>query len=349
MEFRQRIVLGGREISRTSPVFIIAEAGVNHNGDLDRALRMIDEAAGAGVDAVKFQSFHCDDLLLPNIDKAPYQKQAGGEPQSQFEMLSKLRLSLEQHEVLKDRCRQRNVLYLTTPFDERSLDEIDKLNVSAYKVASTDTTNLPFLKKVASRNKPILLSTGMSYLEEIASALKVVSAVNKDVVLLQCTANYPIRDEEVNLRVLRSFADTFDILVGFSDHSTGVGAGPCAVSLGASVIEKHFTLDRSLPGPDHQASLSVEDLYSFVREIRRAETFMGSRVKMPIACEIATRKALQKCLVTRRPVVKGEAFSEVNITAKRTGGHGVSPVYCDDVIGRKADRNYSANEVIELP
>lgn len=349
MDFSHRIAVGGREISRAAPVFIIAEAGVNHNGDVDRALRMIDEAAGAGVDAVKFQSFYCDDLLLRDTGKAPYQKQTGIADQSQFDMLSKLRLSLEEHEVLKDHCCRKDVLYLTTPFDERSLDEIDKLNVSAYKVASTDTTNLPFLKRVASKNKPILLSTGMSYLEEVAVGLEEINSLNKDVILLQCTANYPVRDEEVNLRVIQTFADTFDILVGFSDHSVGIGAGPYAIPFGVSVIEKHFTLDKSLTGPDHRASLSVEELHSFVGEIRRAETFMGSRVKIPLACELATRKALQKCLVTRTPVAKGEAFSASNIVAKRTGGHGISPLYFDDVVGNRAGRGYAANEVVELP
>src|SRR5688572_26811182 len=229
MTFSKRIKIGRRQIGERQPVFIIAEAGVNHGGNMTLAFRLIDIAAEAGADAVKFQAFRTEHLILPDVEKAPYQKNTTSGHESQSDMLRKLELQKEQYAELKDYCARKNILFLITPFDEISLKELESIGVSAYKIASTDATNLPFLKKIAKIGKPIFLSTGMCYMKEVEAALKEISRWNKKVVLLQCTANYPVRDEEVNLNVITTFKDNFDMLVGYSDHSVGIGAAPYAV------------------------------------------------------------------------------------------------------------------------
>jgi sialic acid synthase SpsE len=216
----------------------------------------------------------------------------------------------------------------------------------AYKVASTDLTNLPFLRKVAKKLKPIFLSTGMSYLSEVEMALEEIYCFNRDVILLQCSANYPIKDEEANLNVVNTFKEYFDIIVGYSDHSVGVGAAPYAVPMGARVIEKHFTIDKDMKGPDHKASLSPTELKELVEEVRKIELYLGEKIKYPTLSEIKTRTSLQKCMVAAVDIKKGEKFNENNIIAKRTGGVGFSPIYYSKLIGRIADKNYEKDEIL---
>jgi len=347
MKFNKEFLIENFSISMTSPTFVIAEAGVNHMGDMDAAKDLIDVALEAGADAVKFQTFKTENLILNNIPKAPYQTKTTNASETQYDMLKKLEVSGEQNYELKQYCLKQGIMFLTTPFDEESLLELDQLELPAYKVASTDTTNLPFLKKIAKKGKPIILSTGMSYLSEVSLALETIHQYNKDVILLQCTANYPIEDNEANLAVINTFRDNFDILLGYSDHSEGVGAAPFAVSMGAKVVEKHFTMNKNDIGPDHAASLSPSQLIDFIRTVRRVDTYMGSGIKEPSFSEQKTRKSLQKCIVASQDIKKGTQFSDDNLTAKRTGGVGISPIEVDKLIGVNSPKNYEKNEVIE--
>jgi len=340
------IKVGDKIIGENQPTFIIAEAGVNHGGDMAVAKKLIDCAADAGVDAVKFQAFRAEDLILNNVEKAPYQQKTTDAKESQFDMLKKLEVSREQNFELKKYCIEKDIIFLTTPFDEYSLEAIDELDLPAYKIASTDTTNLPFLKKVAQKYKPIFLSTGMSYLSEVQMALETIFEFHKEVVVLQCTANYPIKDSEANLAVINTFKNHFDIMVGYSDHTVGIGAAAFAIPMGAKVVEKHFTLDKSLEGPDHTTSLSPEELVDFVKLVRKVDAFMGTSIKKPNLSETKTRASLQKCLVANGNIKKGDCFTEDNIIAKRTGGIGISPIYYKDLLGIKANKNYKNNEII---
>lgn len=348
MRFTKSIKIGNYIISEDSPVFIIGEAGVNHNGDMKLAKQLIDIAVKAGVDAVKFQTFKAESLILKNVEKAPYQKVTTSGNESQFDMLKALEVSKEQNLELKKYCEERNIVFLTTPFDEQSLEELDDLDLPAYKIASTDLTNIAFLRRVAKKGKPIFLSTGMSYLAEVERALQAIYPFNNEVVLLQCSANYPLPDEEVNLQVIRTYQQQFDLLVGFSDHTRGIGATPYAVPMGVKVVEKHFTLDKGMSGPDHATSLSPQQLKELVNEIRTVEKFLGNSLKVPTLSEINTRASLQKCLVARKSIGVNEIFSEENLIAMRTGGSGVSALYFDDLIGKPSNREYQKDEVIEF-
>ena len=346
MKFNKNITIGNYKIGSGKPVFIIAEAGVNHNGELERAKALIDVAANSGADAVKFQAFKTENLILKNVEKAKYQMATTGKSESQFDMLKRLEITQDQNIELVNYCRKKDIIFLTTPFDEESLDELDTMDLPAYKVASTDATNLPFLKKIAKKGKPVFLSTGMCYLSEVKLALEQIHEFNQDVVLLQCSANYPIKDEDANLNVINTYKQEFDILVGYSDHSVGIGAAPYAVPMGAVVVEKHFTIDKSMEGPDHKASLSPSELKEFIQEIRRVESFLGGFEKTPTKDELKTRKALQKSLVALRNIKKGDFFTEHNIIAKRTGGKGISPINFKQLLGKKAIRDFSPNEII---
>ena len=348
MKFKNKIKIGSKLISAISPTFVIAEAGVNHGGDVNLAKKLIDLASESGADAVKFQTFKTENLILNNIQKALYQKDTTDASESQYDMLKKLEVTREQNLELKKHCADKDIIFLTTPFDEESLDDLDELDLPAYKIASTDTTNLPFLKKIAKKGRPIFLSTGMSYLSEVRLALETIYEYNKDVVLLQCTANYPIQDSEANLAVINTYRDHFDILLGYSDHSVGVGAAPFAIPMGAKVVEKHFTLDKSDEGPDHAASLSPDELIDFVKTVRRVDAYMGSEIKEPSLSEQNTRKSLQKCMVASQDVKKGDLFNNSNIVAKRTGGIGVSPIDYKKIIGKKSNKSYKKNEVISI-
>jgi sialic acid synthase SpsE len=261
-------------------------------------------------------------------------------------MLKRLEVTKEQTAELMDYCHKKNIIFLSTPFEKTSLDELDEFGVPAFKIAATDLTNIQFLRQVAHKGKPIILSAGMCYLEEVRKALEAIYPINKDVVLLQCTANYPINNSEANINVIRTFKNEFDIIVGYSDHSQGVGASPYAVAVGAKVIEKHFTLDKNMEGPDHKASVTPDELKQIVSDIRRVEEYLGDGIKMPSCSEQMTRKSLQKCLVANKEIKTGEMFSEDNISAKRTNGVGISALYFDDVIGKTSKRNFKTNEII---
>jgi len=348
MNFNKILQIGNKTISLNSPTFVIAEAGVNHGGDISIAKKLIDLASSAKADAVKFQTFKTESLILNNVPKAPYQKETTDKKESQFDMLKKLEVSQEQNLELKEYCEEKDIIFLTTPFDEISLDEIDILDLPAYKVSSTDITNLPFLKKIAKKGKPIFLSTGMSYLSEVQMALETIFEFNKDVVLLQCTANYPIMDTEANLNVINTYKKNFDILLGYSDHTSGVGAAAFAIPMGVKVVEKHFTLNKLLEGPDHRASLSPKELVEFVALVRKVDDFMGTSIKVPNLSEQKTRISLQKCLVAKCDIKEDEYFNENNIIAKRTGGEGISPIYYQSILGKKANKVYRKDDLIIL-
>lgn len=344
--FNKSIEISGKRISAKDRTFIIAEAGVNHNGDISLARQMIDAASQAGVNAIKFQAFKTENLILRNIEKAPYQKKTSGSGETQYDMLKRLEITKEQTIELMEYCKKKEIIFLSTAFEKTSLDELDELGVPAFKIAATDLTNIQFLRQVAEKGKPIILSAGMCYLEEVRCALEAIYPINKDVILLQCTANYPIQDMEANISVIRTFKEEFDMLVGYSDHSQGVGASPYAVALGAKVIEKHFTLDNTLPGPDHKASVTPGELLQLVQDIRKVEQYLGDGKKIPTCSEQMTRKSLQKCFVAAHPIKAGERFSEENIVAKRTNGEGISALYYDSILNVVASRDYQIDDII---
>lgn len=345
--FDQTINIGPKSVSNShSSVYIIAEAGVNHGGNIEVAKQLIDIAKEAGADAVKFQAFRTEHLIVEGVDKAPYQKETTDNDQSQSAMLKALELRFDHYQELKKYCDQKAIQFLITPFDEVSLNELEDLGVEAYKVASTDTTNLPFLRKIAETGKPVILSTGMCDETEVDAAVQEIKEINPKLILLQCTANYPIKDEEVNLAVIPVYAERYGCLVGYSDHTVGIGAAPFAIPYGAKVLEKHFTINKEDDGPDHRASLDPKELKDFVSMVRRAEQFHGSKVKRPTDSEMQTKKSLQKCLVAAKDIKEGEAFSLENIVAKRTGGEGISPINYKTIVGAKATRDYLKNEII---
>lgn len=346
--FSKSIKIGDKSIGESTPVYIIAEAGVNHGGDMELAFKLVDIASEAGADAVKFQAFRTDELILSSVEKAAYQKVTTEAEESQADMLKGLELKVENYKALQDYCAKKEIQFLITPFDEQSLIELEEINVDAYKIASTDTTNIPFLLKVAKTQKPILLSTGMCDLMEVAAAVKSIETINPDLVLLQCTANYPIKDEEANLNVIHTFKNTFNCLVGYSDHSVGIGAAAFAIPLGAVVLEKHFTINKGDKGPDHLASLDPDELKEFVQLVRRVEKFMGSDVKLPTKDEEGTKRSLQKYLVASTRIGKGELFSLENIVGKRTGGKGISPLKYKEIVGQRAGRTFEKNDIIEI-
>lgn len=349
MNFNKQIQIGDIVVSESSPTFIIAEAGVNHGGNIEVAKQLVDVAKYVGAHAVKFQAFRTENLILSKVEKAPYQKNTTDRAESQFEMLKKLELRKSHYVELKDYCTSKDIIFLITPFDEGSLEELEEIGVLAYKVASTDTTNLPFLKKIAKTKKPVILSTGMCYMDEVSAALEEIYTYNKDVILLQCTANYPIKDNEANLNVIHTYKQSFDIIVGYSDHSVGLGASPYAVALGAKVVEKHFTLDKLSEGPDHLASLDPKELKQFVEEVKRVEDFVSDDgIKKPAACEIQTRFSLQKCLVAAKKINKGEILEEDSLVAKRTGGKGISPIRYKELVGTKAIKDFQLDEIITI-
>jgi N,N'-diacetyllegionaminate synthase len=329
---------------------IIAEAGVNHNGDLSMARRLIDAAAEAGADLVKFQTFKADQLVTTSARKASYQLATTAVDESQHEMIRRLELSEAMHGDLISHCRQCGIEFFSTAFDLGSLDYLMRLGMERIKVPSGEITNLPYLRRVGSFRKQVILSTGMSTLVEIESALSVLEGAGTpraNITVLHCNTEYPVPMAEVNLRAMQSIRDAFGVAVGFSDHSEGIEVAIAAVALGASVIEKHFTLDRNLPGPDHRSSIEPDELGRMVRSIRNIELAMGDGIKRPSASEERNRPIARKSLVASRPIVKGEAFSETNLTAKRPGT-GISPMRWDEVRGRAAPRDFVADELIEL-
>lgn len=314
-----------------SRVFIIAEAGVNHNGDLALAHRLIDAAAAAGVDAVKFQAFTAESLVTDSAGKAAYQsRNLGDATRTQREMLQALELQAEDFSILRRHCQASHVLFLATPFDPVTADWLEPL-VDRYKIASGDCTNLPLLDHIAGKGKPVILSTGMADLDEVRAAVDVLRV---PLTLLHCTTNYPCPPEEVNLRALQTLRDTFNVPVGYSDHTEGIDIPVAAVALGATVIEKHFTLDRHLPGPDHRASLEPSELAAMVTAIRRVEAALGDGVKCPQPSERAVQVHARRSLVFARDLRAGQVLAAGDLVMKRPGS-GLPPAQLSAVLGKR--------------
>lgn len=331
-------------------VFIIAEAGVNHNGDAARAQALIDAAARAGADAVKFQTFRPDMLVTRDAQKARYQKAQTGSDQSQHDMLAALSLDEDVFRELSRYCATRSIMFLSTPFDAGSVSFLASLEVPLIKVSSGDLTNLPLLRHIGSLKLPVILSTGMATLGEIEAsvdALEQAGVTRQDITLLHCNTDYPTPWHDVNLRVIDTLRRAFELPVGYSDHTPGIEIACAAVALGATVIEKHFTLDRNLPGPDHKASLEPDELAALVQSIRHIELAMGSPRKGPTASEFPNRAVARRSLVASRPIRAGEVFSPENLVAKRAG-RGLSPMLWDHVIGCVARRDFAEDEPVEL-
>ena len=331
-------------------VFIIAEAGVNHNGSIDIAKQLIDEASNAGADAVKFQTFIANRLVTLSAKKAIYQEQTSNKAESQFTMLSRLELNEAMHHELIDHCMVRNISFLSTGFDIQSVDLLVKLGQQCFKIPSGEITNLPYLRYIGQLGKKIILSTGMSKMNEIEAAIGILEKAGTsraNITILHCTSEYPAPINEVNLRVMRSIREEFDMEVGYSDHTVGIEVAIAAAAMGASVVEKHFTIDRNLPGPDHQASLEPHELKSMVSAIRNIESALGDGVKRVSPSEIKNIKVARKSIVASRIIETGEIFTNENITTKRPGT-GISPMLWDDLLGKKAQRDFLVDELIEL-
>lgn len=331
-------------------VFIIAEAGVNHNGSIELAKRLIDVAVESGADAVKFQTFRANALVCASAEKAEYQKKSSVASESQFQMLKNLELDRTDHKILIDYCRFKNIQFLSTPFDSHSIEMLNDFGVPIFKIPSGEITNLPYLEHIGRLNRDVILSTGMAELFEIAQALDVLAAagLKRDrITVLHATTEYPCPIDEVNLRAMESIKKAFDVKIGYSDHTLGIEVSLAAVALGACVIEKHFTLDRFLDGPDHKASIEPNELKAMVCAIRNIEQALGNGVKKPSQSELKNVGVARKSLVASVDIKKGEIFSEKNICAKRPG-YGVSPMRWHDVIGQTAHRDYLVDEQIEL-
>jgi len=335
---------------RTGKIFIIAEAGVNHNGDLETARKMVDAAADAVADAVKFQTFRAESMVIRNASKADYQKTATGEIGSQQAMLKELELDIAAHKDLIARCAERNIEFLSSPFDAESIDMLVDLGLRTFKIPSGEINNLPYLRKLGGLKKKIILSTGMSEMTEIGDALDILTKEGtrrEDITVLHCSTAYPAPHEEANLRAMAAMKKEFNVLVGYSDHTPGMEAAIAAAALGASVIEKHFTLDKSMPGPDHKASLSPEELKAMVKAVRNTEKALGDGVKRPLPCELKNKPVVRKSIVAMKDITEGDLFSEDNITTKRPA-LGINPMEWDSIMGKTAKRDFSKDELIEL-
>lgn len=355
-----------------SRILIIAEAGVNHNGSIDMAKQLIDVASEAGADIIKFQTFKAENVISKYAAKADYQKKTTAENESQLDMVKKLELDEAAHHILIDHCRTSGIEFLSTPFDFESIDLLcQKLNLSRVKIPSGEITNGPYLLHIAKTDKPVILSTGMSTLGEVETALAVLSfgylhkkqkpslqqfqdayysekgqaILAKKVILLHCTTEYPAPFEEVNLKVMETMQKAFGIPVGLSDHTPGIAVSLAATALGAAVIEKHFTLDKNLPGPDHKASLVPNELKDMIIGIRQIEAALGNGKKIPMPKELKNQVVARKSLVAARPICKGEIYTSQNLSIKRPGT-GLSPMKYWELIGEKVNKNHDVDEII---
>lgn len=331
----REVSINGKMIGKRNPCFVIAEAGVNHNGNFESAIRLIEIAVDAGADAVKFQTFIAEQVVSPIAPKAKYQEAAMTNGESQLEMVKKLELPFEAFTKLNEYCKRNNILFLSTPFDHKSADFLQELNIKAIKVASGEITNLPFLSHLAKKNIPLIISTGMATLGEIETALGIVeSAGNNEYILLHCVSNYPAAPEDANLRAMDTLRAAFDVPVGFSDHTLGIEIPIAAVALGANIIEKHFTLDQHLPGPDHRSSLEPEELRSMITGIRKVEIALGNGIKRPSNNELEIAKVARKSLIIAKDLKQGTILTKNMIVIQRPGT-GLSPSMLDFVVGRR--------------
>jgi N,N'-diacetyllegionaminate synthase len=334
----------------TNRTLIIAEAGVNHNGDIELAKQLIDAAAESGADLVKFQTFNANRLVTRTAKKADYQNQATDSKESQHDMLRRLELPAEMHNELIAHCAARQIGFLSTGFDIESVDLLLRLGQNQFKIPSGEITNLPYLRHVGHLGKSVILSTGMATMGEIEAAIEVLEeagTARSNITVLQCTTEYPTPMVDVNLRAMQSIRTAFGVAVGYSDHTSGIEVAIAAAALGATVIEKHFTLDRNLPGPDHKASLEPEELNTMVTAIRNIEIALGNGIKRPTLSEVRNRPVARKSLVACQIIKAGENFSAENITAKRPGT-GISPMRWDEVVGQTSPRDFEVDELIEL-
>jgi len=327
---------------------IIAEAGVNHNGSVKTAKKLIDAAVDAGADIVKFQTFTADAIVSKYAKKAKYQEQTTNADESHYEMIKKLELDKETHLQLISYCDTRGIQFLSSPFDIKSISLLNELGLNIFKVPSGEITNLPYLREIGSYGKRIILSTGMSTISEIEMSLNILEKAGtsrNQITVLHCNTEYPTPIVDVNLKAMLTIRDKLEVSVGYSDHTQGIEIPIAAVAIGASVIEKHFTLDRNLRGPDHHASLEPAELKAMVKAIRNIEKAMGDGIKTPSASESKNITIARKSIVASKLIKKGELFSTSNLTVKRPG-LGISPMQWDSIIGQKADRNYQADDLI---
>jgi len=332
------------------PVLIIAEAGVNHNGDMVMARDLVDAAAAAGASVVKFQTFSADRLVTGQARKAEYQSRMTDANESQHSMIRRLELSRAMHAELMARCDARGIRFCSSAFDKEGIDLLVDLGVEFFKIPSGEITNLPYLRYVGSFGKEVILSTGMADLGEIEDALNVLEGAGtarSKVTVLHCNTEYPTPMRDVNLRAMLTIRDAFGISVGYSDHTLGIEVPIAAVALGARVVEKHFTLSRTLPGPDHKSSLEPDELRNMVAATRNIEQALGDGIKRPSVSEAKNISVVRKSLVAARAIRAGEKFTETNVTAKRPGT-GISPMRWDEVLGRNAPRNFVVDESIEI-
>ena len=329
-------------------VFIIAEAGVNHNGSVDLAKCLIDVAVDSGVDAVKFQTFKAENLVAKNTQKAEYQKRTTDASESQFDMIKKLELDVDTHKELIAHCQEKDIMFLSTPFDHESIDLLSDLGLEIFKIASGEITNLPYLRHIGSLGKRVILSTGMSNLGEVNDALNVLinAGTSKDhITVLHANTMYPTPMEDVNLNAMLTIQKEFDVAVGYSDHTLGIEVDIAAVAMGASCIEKHFTLDKTMEGPDHKASLEPKELKELVSSIRNIEKAFGSSEKKPSPSESVNIDISRKSIVAKIDIKKDEKFTDKNITTKRPG-NGISPMKWDEIVGSIAQKDYKDDELI---
>ena len=333
---------------KAGTTFIIAEAGVNHNGSLKTAKQLVDVASEAGVDMVKFQTFSADRLVTTSAHKADYQNKTTAASESQHEMIRKLELSREMHEDIIAYCKQYNIEFFSTGFDTQSIDMLVDLGLKQFKIPSGEITNFPYLRHIGKFGKPVILSTGMAILGEIEAALDVLETSGtprSQITVLHCNTEYPTPMEDVNLKAMLAIRDAFGVKIGYSDHTLGIEVPIAAVALGATVIEKHFTLDRTLPGPDHRASLEPEELKAMVQSIRNIEKAMGDGIKRPSPSEAKNKPIARKSLVAATAIRAGECFTEANLAVKRPGT-GISPMCWDEFIGQVAQKDYQKDELI---
>ena len=329
-------------------VFIIAEAGVNHNGSIELAKQLIDVASNSGADAVKFQTFKAENLVSKNAQKAEYQKKTTDISESQFDMIKKLELDISTHKELLTYCQEKGIMFLSTPFDHDSINLLTDLGLQIFKIPSGEITNLPYLRHIGSLGKKVVLSTGMSTLQEVENALTILTGTGtkkENITILHANTMYPTPMEDVNLKAMLTIQKELDIAVGYSDHTIGIEVDIAAVAMGASIIEKHFTLDKTMDGPDHKSSLEPEELKSMVVAIRNIEKALGVYEKKPSPSESVNMKVARKSIVASQNIRKGEGLTENNITVKRPGS-GISPMKWDDIIGTVATKDYKIDNLI---
>jgi len=342
--------IANSHISQASPCYIIAEAGVNHNGDVGLAHRLVDEAKDSGADAIKFQSFITENLILPNAPKADYQMSSTDASESQYSMLKSLEISFDALTALKEHCDAVGIAFICTPYDRESIDFLYSIKASAIKIASADMINLPLLEHLRPQeNMPLILSTGLCSLWEVDYVLNALFGGKNpsNTALLHCTTEYPAPIEEANLRAIPTLASALKLPVGFSDHTPGFEASMVAVSIGAVILEKHFTLDTKMRGPDHQASLDPKGFRRFVETVRLTEKMLGDGVKKPVQSELKNKHRMQRSLVTLKPVIEGETLTKEHLTSKRPGT-GVSPLYYFNILGKKAKKNIDSEVQISF-